>query len=1113
MKKLFSSLIMVIVAVQAWAVVAVGTTFSVGDLTYRVTSVGDSETYPRVYVTGLSSTGLSTSDLALAIPTNVTYNSTVYYVDEITSSAFKGKTNIKSVNIKYGVRAIAANAFENCTNMTWASMPSSMYFIYSKAFAGCSKLTKVYSAIADPTGRVINNDAFPSNSGMTLLVPKTNANSVHLYKKISSFSMFATVTKSEQAYDMYYNTGEYMCVTDSPAKGKSGKATLVGFNPNASKVVDGTLSLTSKNVNFGGYTFAVTAVADSACRNVTGLKKIDIAGASALTTIGTSAFAGCTALESVTLNEGLNKIGSYAFYKCSALPTIQIPASVTSVASNFVDQCTNLFSISVTSGNNYYISNSGILYNKTGSTLLRCPPAWAGTLTDDRFPSYCQEVGSQAFADCNSIINVYLPYGVKTIGYKAFSGSSVVLARIPSSVNTIGDYAFYNCTSLSDLYINVATPPTITSNTFLNCKKTKLVCPWGRSTAYKSADYWKTWSSFYVGAYDLSDKNFTSTAGKLLSTYSRYTVVSTEPQDINGTIYSGRAHLVINNSATTTSTLNVPEYITSNDGRKFAVTCFDDMGNAQPYDFKVNLGVNVDTISAQAFKNQTHLTQVGLNPNIKVIDTEAFSGCTNLASDFLLPYGTKYLGQRVFANTAVKKILIPSTCNMGFYMLDNCSKLEELYMNYIYATGKHMNVYTFTNVPTSCKLYVPTGYVKQFKEGWPHFTSVQAGAYDFTFNNAAMNSTAYHITVIKDNRTTVDGVTYDGTARYVYHPANKTIAGSTWVPSAYESFNGKRYLMTEVGDSCLVGASQVTKVDLTRMPGLTTIGHNALQGTGLTSVNIPKTVTKIGDQAFYNCTKLTDLTFLHTSYIPTLGYKIWGNNASSFTAYARWKDLRMLFEATSSWTDKNNINGYINTTTRYEDIAVFHPVDWDASGLEAYIVTGYNDTRREIYTKNVSKTPGAEGVIVGGLEANTITKLKRPTSSVPAINDNLLIGHLDERLDLYNKGYFFNSSDQTFIQPFYSGSNHVTYGDAWLDCLPKHTLAQGNTWKVTFPSSGIKGDVDGNGTVDINDANILINILLGKDTASKYSGRADVDGNGTVDVSDLNAILNIILGK
>ena len=57
------------------------------------------------------------------------------------------------------------------------------------------------------------------------------------------------------------------------------------------------------------------------------------------------------------------------------------------------------------------------------------------------------------------------------------------------------------------------------------------------------------------------------------------------------------------------------------------------------------------------------------------------------------------------------------------------------------------------------------------------------------------------------------------------------------------------------------------------------------------------------------------------------------------------------------------------------------------------------------------------------------------------------------------------------------------------------------------------GDVDGNGEVNGTDLNILINIILGKDNADNYNGRANVDGQGGIDGSDLNALINIILGK
>ncbi len=58
-----------------------------------------------------------------------------------------------------------------------------------------------------------------------------------------------------------------------------------------------------------------------------------------------------------------------------------------------------------------------------------------------------------------------------------------------------------------------------------------------------------------------------------------------------------------------------------------------------------------------------------------------------------------------------------------------------------------------------------------------------------------------------------------------------------------------------------------------------------------------------------------------------------------------------------------------------------------------------------------------------------------------------------------------------------------------------------------------QGDVNGDHSVDVSDVNILVNIILGKDTADNYDGRADLIGDNGVDVSDVNAVVNIILGK
>ncbi len=69
-----------------------------------------------------------------------------------------------------------------------------------------------------------------------------------------------------------------------------------------------------------------------------------------------------------------------------------------------------------------------------------------------------------------------------------------------------------------------------------------------------------------------------------------------------------------------------------------------------------------------------------------------------------------------------------------------------------------------------------------------------------------------------------------------------------------------------------------------------------------------------------------------------------------------------------------------------------------------------------------------------------------------------------------------------------------------------------------FPVEYPRGDVDGDGKVDVSDINAVVNIILGKTTQADYPGNANIveeegDPQGKVDVSDLNAIVNIILGK
>ena len=63
------------------------------------------------------------------------------------------------------------------------------------------------------------------------------------------------------------------------------------------------------------------------------------------------------------------------------------------------------------------------------------------------------------------------------------------------------------------------------------------------------------------------------------------------------------------------------------------------------------------------------------------------------------------------------------------------------------------------------------------------------------------------------------------------------------------------------------------------------------------------------------------------------------------------------------------------------------------------------------------------------------------------------------------------------------------------------------------PVQKLTGDVDGNGLVDVDDVNALINIILGNASTIDYAGISDVNQSGLIDVDDVNEVINIILNK
>lgn len=76
------------------------------------------------------------------------------------------------------------------------------------------------------------------------------------------------------------------------------------------------------------------------------------------------------------------------------------------------------------------------------------------------------------------------------------------------------------------------------------------------------------------------------------------------------------------------------------------------------------------------------------------------------------------------------------------------------------------------------------------------------------------------------------------------------------------------------------------------------------------------------------------------------------------------------------------------------------------------------------------------------------------------------------------------------------------------------TTSSDIAWYNIADLPALVGDVTGDGKVDVEDLNAVVNIMLGKAQQSDYPGNANIAGeDDKIDVQDMNAIINIMLGK
>ena len=142
----------------------------------------------------------------------------------------------------------------------------------------------------------------------------------------------------------------------------------------------------------------------------------------------------------IELCEGIIGIGDYSFAGCTNLTSVELPESLTGIACYSFKNCTHLASVEFPDG--MWSIGDGAFYG-------------CSSLSGIEFPEGLQDFGMYAFAECTSLTEIVIPEEVDYIYPHAFENcTSLESITLPLDLWGIMEYAFNGCTSLADVYFD-----------------------------------------------------------------------------------------------------------------------------------------------------------------------------------------------------------------------------------------------------------------------------------------------------------------------------------------------------------------------------------------------------------------------------------------------------------------------------------------------------------------------------------------------------------------------------------------------------------------------------------------------------------------------------------
>ncbi|MBN2161703.1 MAG: leucine-rich repeat domain-containing protein [Pontiellaceae bacterium] len=558
----------------------------------------------------------------------------------------------------------------------------------------------------------------------------------------------------------------------------------------------------------------------------------------ALRRVGRYAFFGCSALESVPLPSALQSIGEYAFRDCTRIGRVTIPDSVTSLGDEAFSACSSLTNLVIGSG--VTVLNRDV-FARTGAMELT-------------LPNNITEIGSSAFWQ-SAIRGIDIGDGVTIIRAGSFSGcSQLETLLLGDALETIEDYAFSNCTKLEEANLPLSVE-SISRNAFSGCSALATVTCHNGSPDFSCADgvlYDKEQSRIIICPEGRSGS---------------YTTPATV-HDIAAETFKWCAKLTdvtLDNSIT-----NIGSYAFNGCSKLGSVALPSSLETLGKYAFynctaltNAVLPSGLESIGEYAFINCSKLPAISIPDSVLSVGPEAFSGCSS-ANSLQISSNLGSIERNTFARIGAAEVVIPnSVTNIDGSAFFN-SGITSVWIGY---SVRGIGSAAFSYCSNLDSVMIGHSRVETISDyafqGCGNLQAIELPATLSSITRLAFYSCAnlQAITLRGENPaySAADGVLYDKDQTRIFcYPLARpgrydapstlrqvdeyTFQRNTSITSA--TFSG----ITNIARYAFQNCRNLKSVDLPET--LTTIGEYAFYGTGLESVVIPDSVTVLGAQVF-----------------------------------------------------------------------------------------------------------------------------------------------------------------------------------------------------------------------------------------------------------------------